>query len=164
MLYYFCINIWKVLSYERLFLHQYIKSSVWRALRRETQSNRESMRPLWFFHLYILSSATTALSTLCQGRLYPHIYIYIFSVLFTCIKSTSLLCYDQWEWTSVDNQLKNEPCLLWWWVDTNGLRRYAQLNICPQFLLEFPWSYFSWKDIPRSLRRKVTAQKLLDFS
>ena len=39
---------------------------------------RESMRPLWFFHLYILSSATTALSTLCQGRLYPHLYIYVF--------------------------------------------------------------------------------------
>ena len=36
------------------------------------------MRPLWFFHLYILSSATTAWSTLCQGRLYPHIYIYIY--------------------------------------------------------------------------------------
>ena len=50
----------------------------WRVFRRETQSNRESMRPLWFFHLYILSSATTALSTLCQGRLYPHIYIYIY--------------------------------------------------------------------------------------
>ena len=54
----------------------------WRALRlrlrRETQSNGESMRPLWFFHLYILSSATTVLSSLCQGRLYPHIYIYIY--------------------------------------------------------------------------------------
>ena len=34
--------------------------TVWRALRRETQSNRESMRPLWFLHLYIPSSATTA--------------------------------------------------------------------------------------------------------
>ena len=58
------------------------ESSVWRALRRETHSNRESTRPLWFFHLYILSSATTALaalSTLCQGRLYPtFICIYIF--------------------------------------------------------------------------------------
>ena len=42
-------------------------------LGRETQSNGESMRPLWFFHLYIPSSATTALSTLCQGRLYFHI-------------------------------------------------------------------------------------------
>ena len=32
-----------------------------------------------YTHIYresILSSATTALSTLCQGRLYPHIYIY----------------------------------------------------------------------------------------
>ena len=38
----------------------------------------ESMRTLWFFHLYILSSATTALSTLCQSRLYPHIYMYIY--------------------------------------------------------------------------------------
>ena len=45
---------------------------------RKTQSNRESMCPLWFFHLYILSSATTALSTLYQGRLYLHIYIYIY--------------------------------------------------------------------------------------
>ena len=53
------------------------ESSVWRALRCKTQSHRESMRPLWFFHLYMLSSATTALSTFCQGRLYPHIYIYI---------------------------------------------------------------------------------------
>ena len=60
------------------------RSSNKRALRSETQSNRESMRPLWFFYLYILSSATTALSTLCQDRLYPpththtHIYIYIY--------------------------------------------------------------------------------------
>ena len=29
----------------------YLISSVWRALGRETKSNRESMRPLWFFHL-----------------------------------------------------------------------------------------------------------------
>ena len=46
-----------------------------------TNGSRESMRPLWFFHLYILSSATTALSTLCQGRLYPPficVYVYIF--------------------------------------------------------------------------------------
>ena len=43
-------------------------------LRRETQSNWESMRPFLFFHLYILSSATTALSTLCQDRLNPYIY------------------------------------------------------------------------------------------
>ena len=61
------------------------ESSVWRALRRETQSNRESMRSLWFFHLYILSSATKALSTLCQGRLYPHIYssssIHLFPII-----------------------------------------------------------------------------------
>ena len=67
-----------------IYIYIYTASSVWRALRRETQSNRESMRPLWFFHLYIPSSATTALSTLCQGRLYPHfciykyIYIYIY--------------------------------------------------------------------------------------
>ena len=31
---------------------------VWWVLRCETRSNRESMRPLWFSHLYILSSAT----------------------------------------------------------------------------------------------------------
>ena len=36
-----------------------VESSVWQALRRETQSNRESMCPLWFFHL-----------------LYIYIYIY----------------------------------------------------------------------------------------
>ena len=49
---------------------------------RVTQSHRESKRPLWFFHFYILSSATTALSTLCQGRLYPHIYIYIYIYIY----------------------------------------------------------------------------------
>ena len=65
------------------------RSFVWRALRRETQSNIESMRPLWFFHLYILSSATTALSTLCQGRLYPHIYIYIY--IYVWIRSLCLI-------------------------------------------------------------------------
>ena len=31
----------------------YSSGSVWWALRRKTQSKRESMRPLWFFHLYI---------------------------------------------------------------------------------------------------------------
>ena len=44
----------------------YIYSSIWRAFRRETLSNRESMRPLWFFHLYI----------------YIYIYIYIFFFFF----------------------------------------------------------------------------------
>ena len=54
------------------------ESSVWRALRRETQSNRESTCPLWFFHFYIPISATTASSTLCQGTLYStFIYLYI---------------------------------------------------------------------------------------
>ena len=67
--------------------------SVWWALRRETQSNRESMRPLWFFHLYILSSATTAWSTLCQGRLYPHIYIYIYILLYFLLSSNNLVIY-----------------------------------------------------------------------
>ena len=43
---------------------------------------------LWVSHLStrqtsdrtfcILSSATTALSTLCQGRLYPHIHVYLY--------------------------------------------------------------------------------------
>ena len=51
------------------------ESSVWQALRCETQSNREAMHPRWFFHLYILSSATTALSALCQGRLIYILYI-----------------------------------------------------------------------------------------
>ena len=37
-------------------------------------------RCVLFFNLCILSSATTALSTLCQGRLYPHIYIYIWEI------------------------------------------------------------------------------------
>ena len=40
------------------------------------------MRPLWFLHLYIPSSATTALSTLCQGRLCPHIYFFIYIFLY----------------------------------------------------------------------------------
>ena len=62
---------------------RFLSGSVWRALRHETQSNRESMRPLWFFHLYILSSATTALSTSCQGRLYPHIYFDIYIHIYT---------------------------------------------------------------------------------
>ena len=36
------------------------------------------MRRLQFFNFCILNSATTALSTLCQGKLYPHNYfIYI---------------------------------------------------------------------------------------
>ena len=51
------------------------ESSVWQALRCETQSNREAMHLRWFFHLHILSSATTALSALCQGRQYIY-YIY----------------------------------------------------------------------------------------
>ena len=32
------------------------ESSVWQALRCETQSNREVMHPRWFFHLYIYSA------------------------------------------------------------------------------------------------------------
>ena len=44
--------------------------------------HRELMRPLSFFDLCILSSATTALSTLCQGRLYPtFIYIPIYKYI-----------------------------------------------------------------------------------
>ena len=39
------------------------------------------------------------------------------------------------------------------------LRSDTQLNKCPHFLLEFPWSYFSWQDPQRSSRRKVAAQK-----
>ena len=51
--------------------------SVWRALRRETQSYRESMRRLWFSNLCMLCSATTALSNLCQGRPYLHMNLFI---------------------------------------------------------------------------------------
>ena len=43
-----------------------------------TQSYRESMRRLWFFNLCMLSSATTGLSTLCQGRAYLHTYTYFY--------------------------------------------------------------------------------------
>ena len=50
--------------------------------RGRIENAKESMRPLWFFHIYILSSATTALSTLCQGRLYPHICIYIYTYIY----------------------------------------------------------------------------------
>ena len=52
-----------------------------------TNGSRETMCPLWFFHLYILSSATIALSTLCQGRLYPPficVYVYIYIYFFIC--------------------------------------------------------------------------------
>ena len=38
-----------------------------------------------FTVLYILSSATTTLSTSCQGRLYPHIYFYIYTYIHTHI-------------------------------------------------------------------------------
>ena len=70
---------WFMMRYIRLYIYIYIYIYINTELRRETQSNRQSMRPLWFFPLYILRSATTALSTLCQGRLYPHIiYIYIY--------------------------------------------------------------------------------------
>ena len=43
---------------------------------------KESKRTHRFLHLYIPSSATTALSTLCQGRLYPHIHLYIYTYIF----------------------------------------------------------------------------------
>ena len=60
--------------------------------------------------------------------------------------------------------LKTEPFLLWQWVIQIGpLRSNAQPLICPQFLLEFLWSCFSWQDPSRSSRRKVAAQRLLDF-
>ena len=36
--------------------------------------------------------------------------------------------------------------------------------ICLQFLPEFPWSCISLQDPPRSSRRKVAAQRPLDFS
>ena len=35
------------------YIYIYIENSVWRALRHNTRSHRESMRPLWFFNLYI---------------------------------------------------------------------------------------------------------------
>ena len=74
--------IW-ILCHPKRSSDRVLSGSVWRALRHETQSNRESMRPLWFFHLHILSSATTALSTSCQGRLYPHIYFDIYIHIYT---------------------------------------------------------------------------------
>ena len=43
------------------------------------------MRPLQFFNLDILSSATTALKTLFQGRLYPHIHLYIYIYIYIYI-------------------------------------------------------------------------------
>ena len=43
------------------------------------------MCPLWFFHLYITSSATTALSTLCQGRLYST-FIYVCVCVCACVR------------------------------------------------------------------------------
>ena len=37
----------------QIYIYIYIESSVWRALRRDTQSHSESMHPLSFFNLYI---------------------------------------------------------------------------------------------------------------
>ena len=77
---------------------------------------------------------------------------------------TLLLCCDECERISVDNRLKSEPFLLWQWgIQIGPLRSDAQPMICPQFLPEFPWSCFSWQDPSRSSRRKVAAQRLLDF-
>ena len=49
-------------------------------------------------------------------------------------------------------------------VQIGRLRSEAQLNLCPQFLLELPLSCFCRQDPPKSSRRKVAAQKPLDFS
>ena len=38
-----------------------------------------------FTYIYIPSSATKALSTLCQGRLYPHIYVCMYVCMYVCI-------------------------------------------------------------------------------
>ena len=79
--------------------------------------------------------------------------------------TASLICCDECEQISVNNRLKTEPFLLWRWVIQIGpLRSDAQPMICPQFLPEFPWSCFSWQDPSRSSRRKVAAQRPLDFS
>ena len=78
---------------------------------------------------------------------------------------TLLFCCDECERISFNNRLKTEPFLLWRWViEIGSLRSDAQPMICPQFLLEFPWSCFSWQDPSRSSRRKVAAQRPLDFS
>ena len=72
---------------------------------------------------------------------------------------------NECERISVDNWLKAEPFLLWRWVIQIGpLRSDAQPMICPQFLPEFPWSCFSWQDPSRSSRRKVAAQRPVNFS
>ena len=55
--------------------------------------------------------------------------------------------------------------LVWRWVIQIGLLwSNAQPMICPQFLPEFPWSCLSWQDTSRCSRRKVAAQRALDFS
>ena len=60
---------------------------------------------------------------------------------------------------------KLNPFLVWRWViQIDLLRSDAQLMICPQFLPQFPWSCLSWQDPSRSSRRKVAAQRALDFS
>ena len=64
------------------------------------------MHPLWFFHLYILSSATTALSTLCQGRFYPHthththIYKYIYIYIYWDREKTERLYFHPYKLVS----------------------------------------------------------------
>ena len=72
---------------------------------------------------------------------------------------------NEYERISVENWLKAEPFLLWRWVIQIGsFRSDAQPVIWLQFLPEFPWSCFSWQDPSRSSRRKVAAQRPLDFS
>ena len=67
---------------------------------------------------------------------------------------TLFLCCDQWEWTSVYNQLKTEP---WGWVGTNrSLKEWCTTDNISTVLF--------WQDPPRISRRKVAAQRPLDFS
>ena len=67
---------------------------------------------------------------------------------------TLFLCCDQWEWTSVYNQLKTEP---WGWVGTNrSPKEWCTTDDISTVLF--------WQDPPRISRRKVAAQRLLDFS
>ena len=67
---------------------------------------------------------------------------------------TLFLCCDQWEWTSVYNQLKTEP---WGWVGTNrSPKEWCTTDDISTVLF--------WQDPPRISRRKVAAQRPLDFS
>ena len=79
------IYIYKVLSFEFCLMS---------AQAQNSDGHIESMQPLYFFNLCILSSATRALSTLCLGRLYPHIHlqIYIYIYIYIYIHTYMYVC------------------------------------------------------------------------